>query len=168
MSKRQKRPVDKFIIAIKTEVRNSQDVQTLLDLTYPCTIVGIAWQLEAHVNSIIAGRAGLKWAFNIQRDGATQLLIAPVPPTGPRTNFLTNGSTSDVIISAFQRPQFSEVTTTDLTDHIIEHTVRHEGSTKAMRKLTVGDTLQMTAISDISMLLGGVIVSGVITIWIKA
>ncbi len=118
-----KRPIDKALIVITKDGIDATQVQTILfTATFPCTMVGLRWELSAvqaagtgfckGVWAIIIARQGITVNNMVQTDGST--LFAP------EQDVITWGSWG--------------------IDNNVETTVRI-GDTKSMRKLMGGDRL---------------------------
>ncbi len=137
MSKRRKvgvtnfrtaRPIDKQLKAIKQTVAATQLSSLLLTVTFPCTITGLRWELS--VRNDHAAVDSIFWALVIVRDGN----IASAIGVSDAADFYA--PETDVL--AFGNIQLApnNATTGDST-----HT--WNGSTKTMRKMMGGDTLQL-------------------------
>ncbi len=125
-----KRPVDKVMINIsKTGVDATQVTTTLVTATFPCTVVGLRWDISLIVD---AGSApgDYAWAIIILRDGFTQKTIS-----------LSDGGT-------FYAPeQDCIVFARGINQQVDIGSGKHyNGSTKSMRKLMGGDKLIFLAV----------------------
>jgi len=120
-----KRPVDKLIInVLKTAVDATDVSTTLTTATFPCTIVGLRWDL------VITPGAGTSpgsyaWCVIILRDGVTVSSLA-----------ISDGATlyapeQDVMVFARGSTSISAE----------GNQLHYNGSTKTMRKLMGGDKL---------------------------
>ncbi len=119
-----KRPIDKAIIAILKAGTNATQVETVLaSIAFPCTLTGLRWGLTFTQDAGTA-TAFFYWAIVIVRDGVTVSQITTSDAAtyyAPEQNCLVWGNgTIENNIS---------------TDDYI-------GSTKTMRKLLVGDSIQ--------------------------
>ncbi len=126
-----KRSIDKKLIVIGHTTSTTQQVTTLFTATFPCTLTGLRWTIS-HVNT--AGAVvTTSWALIIVRDGNVVDTIA-----------LSNAA-------SFYNPEQDVLafgTHTDLTTATsIGYDV--QGSTKTMRKLMGGDTLQFISLASV-------------------
>ncbi len=116
-----KRPVDKqLVFVLHTGLNATQQNTTLITVTFPCTIVGIRWNLSA-IQDAGTANASIHWCLNILRDGGTQKVMATTDGATfyqPETDCLAFGVAS-----------------------IDNNTVTNNwsGSTKTMRKMMGGD-----------------------------
>ncbi len=126
---RARRPIDKDLITIRKTITASQQVTTLKTTTFPCTVVGIRWELTA--SSIIATTpVEVIWAIVLVKDGNSANTMATTDAGtfySPEQNVL-----------AFGVAQMPDV---DIGGGPIVHT--WSGNTKTMRKLIGGDLLQL-------------------------
>ncbi len=118
-----KRPIDKSLVAIlKAGVNATQQTTVLLTTTFPCTVVGLRWELS-YEQDAGTGLCAFAWAIVVVRDGVTvdNLVTSDAGSFfNPEENCLVFGS--GTIDNNTQTKQFS-------------------GSTKTMRKMQGGDTL---------------------------
>ncbi len=127
---RVRRPIDKEIVVVfKTGLVGTQAVTTLKTTTFPCTITGLRWDIEA---AQIAGTAVSKIAWAIvlvpEGDAINTLVISDAGSLySPEQNVMAFG---------MGLPQ----TTSNGS--------RFQGSTKTMRKMRGGDLLQFVAVSE--------------------
>ncbi len=127
-----KRPIDKVMIVVaKPTVGTTQVSTTLLTATFPCTIVGLRWDLSVFVDGgTTPGIYG--WAIVIVRQGITVSTIS----TGDGNTFFA--PEQDVMAYGKGANQQIDI-----------GTGRHyNGSTKSMRKMMGGDTLLFLAIGQ--------------------
>lgn len=125
-----KRAINKEIIAVNRTQTSTQAATTLTTATYPCTITGLRWHIG--LKNSYAGANNFWWAIVLVKDGQTADTIAfsdgasIYSPEGNVLAFgvveLDNGA-GDVIFNG-------------------------EGSTKTMRKLQGGDTIQFISITS--------------------
>ncbi len=119
-----KRPIDKAIITVIKAGTNATQVETVLaTITFPCTVTGLRWGLTFTQDAGTA-TAFFYWAIVIVRDRVTVSQISTSDAAtfyAPEQNCLVWGS--GTIENNINKP-------------------RYEGSTKTMRKLLVGDTIQ--------------------------
>ncbi len=125
-----KRPVDKnLIIVSQTSLDSTQQATVLATVTFPCTIVGLRWDISS-ATSAGTGIASIAWAIVKVSQGDTVNTLA----TG-------DGST-------LYAPE-QNVMTWGVGLNIPEDTIGHGlvwiGDTKTMRKMMGGDTLQFIA-----------------------
>ncbi len=123
------RPIDKNIKIINIVIGSSTSIQALVVATFPCTIVGLRWEVS-YTNDTANTSQFVRWAIVLLRDGE----LAGSLGSGnlgtlytPEQNVMAFGA---MIITG---NSFSEVG-------------RHEsGSTKTMRKLMGGDKIVFLA-----------------------
>ncbi len=119
-----KRPIDKAIISIIKSGTNATQVETILaSIAFPCTLTGLRWGITFTQDAGTA-TAFFYWAIVIVRDGVTVSQI----------------STSDA--STFYAPEQNCLVWGNGTIENNISTDRYEGTTKTMRKMLVGDSLQ--------------------------
>ena len=134
MSKRRKsssnnRPVDKALVnVIKATVGASQVSTQIVNLGFPCTILGLRWDLT-FIQDAGTGNCFGSWAIVISRDG--QLLSNIDNTTDAATYYEPE---QDVMSFGWWQ-----------IENNVE-TIMARGETKTMRKLKVGDTLQFIAL----------------------
>lgn len=118
-----RRPVDKNLVSINhLAVDATQQNTTLVTVTFPCTIVGIRWDISV-IQQAGNGHSDYGWCINVLRDGGTQKVMS-----------LTSGST-------FFAPEsdclaFGSGTIDDNNQGNV-----YNGATKTMRKMMGGDKL---------------------------
>ncbi len=118
-----KRPVDKNLISILLSALDAtQQTVTLVTATFPCTIVGLRWNMS-HIQSASTGICDFAWAIVILRDGLTQPTLST-----------TSGST-------FYNPEQDVMAFGVSTIDNNVQSNQWEGSTKTMRKMMGGDKL---------------------------
>ncbi len=66
-AKRAKRPIDKSLIVVNQEATNSQSATTLIDVKFPCTVMGIRWSLAVFGNT--TANELVSWAIVRVREG---------------------------------------------------------------------------------------------------
>jgi len=127
-----KRPVDKLLInVLKTGVDGTQVTTTLVTATFPCTVVGLRWDISCIPNAG-TGIASYAWAIIILRDGVTVSTMA-----------ISDGATlyaPEQDVMAFGRGGHPSAAFAQL-----QH---YNGSTKTMRKLMGGDKLMFIYIGE--------------------
>ncbi len=123
-----RRPVDKLIIVVNKDTIAGSQVQTILTTaTFPCTVVGLRWQITAAQDGGTTACIG-EWAIIILRDGQTA-----------GTLVLSDQGTM------FQ-PEQDVLTWGMWNIDNNTQTKMMEGDTKTMRKLLGGDRLVFIAI----------------------
>ncbi len=127
-----KRPVDKLLInVIKSGVAGSTVTTTLVTATFPCTVVGLRWDISAACD---AGTAlgKVAWAIIILKDGET----------------VNNLGTSDA--GTLYNPEQNVMTwgNSILTGADQATIERWTGDTKTMRKLMGGDKLMFLVVGE--------------------
>ncbi len=118
-----KRPIDKQLINVRfTTVAGTQVAEEIVAIASPCTITGLRWAF-ASIQDGGTGQCRFQWAIVVSFGGSA-----------PSTMSLTSGSTvysPEKDVMAFGVGLIDNNTVT----------IVHEGSTKTMRKLMIGDTL---------------------------
>ncbi len=131
------RPIDKNIVFVtKNAVGTSQVVTTLKTVTFPCTFVGIMWNLN-FASIVTSGDAVARWAIVVVKDGNSANTLGGSDAGDlytPETNVLVWGVSMCSDIDSTTGPSV----------------VHETGTTKTMRKLMGGDLLQFIMISDIA------------------
>jgi len=124
-----KRPTDKKLVVVTLDNIAATQVQTVLvTATFPCTIVGLRWNLT-FTQSAGTGATRTGWGIVVVRDGNTATAIS-----------FTDGAD-------FYTPEQDMLTFgTNTIDNNTE-TGHTEGSTKSMRKLMGGDQLIFIALN---------------------
>ena len=123
-----RRPVDKQLVVVnKSNVDATQVNTTLVTVTFPCTIVGIRWDLSVFQQAG-TGNTLCAWCINVLRDGGTQKVMS-----------LTDGAT-------FFAPESDCLAygTGGIDNNITG--LHYNGSTKTMRKMMGGDKLIFSAL----------------------
>ena len=119
-----KRPIDKNLKYIKkTGVNATQVSTTLFTATFPCTVVGLRWSMDAYQDAG-TGAANILWAVVIVRDG----------------NSANNMGASDA--ADFYTPEQDVLAFGHGSMDNNVDTQHWEGTTKTMRKFMGGDVLQ--------------------------
>ncbi len=141
-----KRPTDKNLVAIElTAIDGTQQNTTMTTVTFPCTIVGIRWNLTVAQGGG-SGAAENYWCINVLRDGGTQKNMST-----------SNGATffapeSDCLVYGVSM----------IDNHA--DTKIFEGSTKTMRKMMGGDKLILSTVGEAT---NTTVVRGVIQFFCK-
>lgn len=127
--------VDKRLIGIvKSPLGTTQLATVLITATFPCTITGIRWDLD-FLNILTTGSPSFNWAIVRVKDGVTVSVMA-VSDAG------TFYSPEQELI-AFGIAHVAD------GDGTVGPMIKHfSGSTKSMRKLMGGDTLQFICDAD--------------------
>lgn len=129
------RPIDKKLVGVVQSLSSAGQVSTtLMTATFPCTLVGLRWNLtglQAHStnNTLIS------WAIVIVRDGqavSTQSISNGGDFYTPEQDVLTYGIKYVSDLDAADSPVIQD----------------WEGHTKTMRKLMGGDTVQLIGLCD--------------------
>lgn len=124
-----KRPMEKKIVTVSHAVTSGGQVSTtLMTATYPFTLTGLRWDLSAIEDT---NGGGVAWAIVVVREGASADTLSVADGAAlyqPESNVVAAG--------VFEVP----ASTTNI--------VRLEGSTKAMRKMQGGDTLQFLTLGS--------------------
>ena len=124
-----KRPIDKQVIVVtQTFAANTQTATTLYTSTFPGTATGILWDLTFTNTAAATNRCA--WALVHVRQGEAAPILSFVDGAilaTPEQNILSWGKFKAV----------SNVATVGHADYVFI------GKTKTMRKLAVGDTLQV-------------------------
>ncbi len=128
---RTKRPIDKNLVTVGfTGITGTQQNTTIFTATFPCTITGIRWSMDAFAD---AGTAtGLNaWCIQVVKDG----LAAQTMALSTGADFLT----PEVNVVAFGA---------GLTQGDQGSSKNYDGTTKTMRKMMGGDLLVFSAIGQ--------------------
>jgi len=137
-----KRPIDKILVNVSQSTDATQVSTTLLTATFPCTVVGLRWDITV-LTDAGTGRGVYSWVIVIVRDGVTASQMSH-----------TDGGTiyaPEQDVMAFGKG-VNQIT--GLTDG---H--QYNGSTKTMRKLMGGDKLLFLAkgeATDTQSFVGGI------------
>ncbi len=124
---RARRPIDKSLISEMKTITASQQETVLITATFPCTIVGLRWELS-FVDIIATTVTNLTWAIVLVKDGQAASTMA-VSDAG---DFYT----PEQNVLAFGVGEFPDA---DLGGG--NSTRDWRGSTKTMRKLMGGDRI---------------------------
>ena len=125
---RVRRPIDKDIISVALgTIDATQSSLTLTTAVFPCTVTG------------------LRWNFSTNQDGGTGLMAGFWAIV-----FLAEGQVLDTLTttngSSFYQPEQDVLTYGVSSIENNSETKEHEGTTKTMRKLKVGDRLVLVAL----------------------
>ena len=127
-----RRPIDKVLIFVRKTGTNATQVSTTLaTASFPCTIVGLRWQIVSHCDAG-TNNGQFTWAIVNVKDGNTANAMAVSDGAAfyaPEQEVLCWGVTSN--------GPFTDGTPTELA----RFPTIHEGNTKTMRKLLAGDQL---------------------------
>ncbi len=126
------RPIDKEIKVVNKSITASQQATTLKTTTFPCTVVGLRWNISAST-ILTSSTSLLYWAIIVVRDGLAASTISTSDAADfytPEQNVLAYG------ISAFPDADAG-------AGSVIQN---WSGSSKTMRKLKGGDLLQFIVI----------------------
>jgi len=126
------RPIDKELIAVNLSVTTTQMDTVLKTTTFPGTVVGLRWSMSAR--SVVTAAQRVDWAIVTTEDGNTVNNIG----TSNAGDFYT----PEQNVLAFGSMQLEASNSTAGPSNFM-----WEGSTKTMRKLKQGDTLEFTIIS---------------------
>jgi len=125
------RPIDKELkVVLKEAIAGSQVATTLKTTTFPGTIVGLRWSMEAAQDAGTANST-LQWAIVVTQDGQT--------PSAMAGSDAADMYTPEQDVLAFG---CAVATGVDQTS------TQFEGTTKTMRKLKQGDVLSFIALSE--------------------
>ncbi len=124
------RPIDKKLICVVQTLSSAADTTTtLVTTTFAATIVGIRWDINIKGN-LSTGDSQNYWALVVVRDG----LSASAMAVGNGNEFYT--PEQDVLA-------FGNTQVTDMDATTGPRSIQYSGSTKSMRKLQGGDTVQL-------------------------
>lgn len=127
-----RRPIDKELKVVNKSVTASQQVTTLKTTTFPCTIVGLRWNLSA-LSILTTAASTMHWAIVVVPDGVAASTMA----ISDAADFYT----PEQHVLAFGMAFFPDA------DAGAGSVVQSwEGSTKTMRKMKGGDLLQLLVI----------------------
>lgn len=142
-----KRPIDKSLINVVQSTGTAQLSTTLVTATFPCTITGLRWDADV-VSSLVL--SGGRWAIVIVRDGQAASTLALSNGSAlyePEQDVLAFG-TWNAFASTGGGPTVQKV----------------QGSTKSMRKLMGGDSIQFISLGDVA---SGAVIEGVLQFFCK-
>lgn len=141
-----KRPIDKLLINIsKDGLANSQTQTILTTATFPCTVVGLRWDIVM-AQDAGTGNAFVKWAIVVVRDGNAASTLA-------------TSDGSDTYTPEQDVMTYGQVAIDNNTE-----AYRNSGTTKTMRKLMGGDLLIFIALGSAT---NTVAVRGVVQLFCK-
>lgn len=129
-----RRPIDKELKVVNSQVTNSVVTTTLKTTTFPCTVVGLRWDVMFTNDNAAEAEAG--WAVVVVQDGDsanTPALSDGADFYTPEQNVLAFGAMALDADGAGQ-----------------ENTMHFSGSTKTMRKLKQGDVLQFITMGNVA------------------
>ncbi len=131
-----RRPTDKELIYVAQTCTTSNTTTTLKTATFPCTIVGLRWNL-AFKGVIATSASTINWIIVLVHDGNSANTISQ-----------SNGAdmyTPENDVMAFGTVMVNE------TDQGVGPMIAHvQGQTKTMRKMQQGDLLQFISLSSVS------------------
>ena len=137
-----KRPIDKSLIYINQDFGTSQTAVDLLTVTYPCTIVGLRWDMIIQQVATVGTMNHIPgaWAIVLQREGLTLDTLGLANGTtlyNPEQQVLAFGSASLYL--------------TQVAGDVVKNDkIHHSGATKTMRKMQGGDKLVLVCRSNVS------------------
>lgn len=129
-----KRPIDKELIAVSQTLTNSQSSTTLKTTTFPCTVVGLRWDLSGS-SSLTTGPSRADWAIVVVHDGLSESTMS----TSDGSDFYT--PEQDVLAFGSGRIMDADGGAGNLQVH-------WSGTTKTMRKLKQGDVLKVISLAS--------------------
>ncbi len=127
---RHARPIDKQLkVVAQTLSSAAQTATTLFTVTFPCTIVGLRWDVS--IQGLITASDHLnRWAIVVVRDGNS-------------ANTMSASNAADFYTPEQDVLAFGVGWTIDRDIGSGPSSITTSGSTKTMRKLMAGDTVQM-------------------------
>lgn len=149
-ARKTKRSIDKRLISVSKTCTTSQGTSTLYTVTYPGTVVGLRWDLATL--SLTTAPAYLLWAIVVVHEGQNATALSG-SDTG---NFYT--PEADILAFGVMRVSNTDSTAGPIAD-------KDMGSTKTMRKLKGGDTLQLIQLCSVA---NGMSLQGVVQFFIKS
>ncbi len=123
-----RRPIDKDLIVVSKTITASQQATTLKTTTFPCTLVGLRWDISMS-SQLTTGVSLLSWAIVIVTEGDSANAMSTSDAASfytPEQNVLTFGLSRYPDADAGAGP-------------VVMH---WNNNTKTMRKLKAGDTVQ--------------------------
>ncbi len=131
-----RRPTDKELIYVSQTATTSNTATTLKTTTFPCTIVGLRWNMTCR--SIIAtGSSTVNWIIVLVKDGNS-------------ANTISQSNGADMYTPENNVMAFGTVDVSDNDLGIGPLSVQVQGQTKTMRKMQQGDLLQFITISTLA------------------
>lgn len=145
------RPIDKKLVGVVQTLSSAAQVSTtLMTATFPCTVVGLRWELSA-LQQHATANSFTSWAIVLVKDGQSV-----------SNQSVANGSdfyTPEQDVLAFGTKWVAEA---DAGTAPV--TADWSGNTKTMRKLMGGDTIQFIGLCD---QVNGAIMRGVVQFFCK-
>ncbi len=131
-----RRPTDKELIYVNQTCTTSNVSTTMKTATFPCTIVGLRWNLT--IRSLISTASPtVNWIIVVVRDGNS-------------ANTISQSNGADMYTPEQDVMAFGTVTVAD-TDVGQGPTIMHiQGTTKTMRKMQQGDLLQFITLASVA------------------
>ncbi len=133
---RSKRPVDKEMIFISHTATTSNTITVLKTTTFPCTIVGLRWDLAMR-NILSTANPLVSWIIVVVHDGNT-------------ANTISQSNASNMYTPEQDVMAFGNLFLIDNDSGQGPTSVHVQGQTKTMRKLQAGDVLQFISFSDVA------------------
>ncbi len=122
------RPVDKQMIIVKKTLAAAQLNSTLFTATFPCTIVGLRWNIS--IQSAHDASDNIVWCVQIVKEGVT----TPTLATSDAATFVT----PEANVMTYGVHELGDVANGQME-------ITDEGHTKSMRKMQGGDKLIFSA-----------------------
>ena len=130
---RQRRPIDKSLISVTKSAQDGTQSETdLLTVTFPCTIVGLRWNISA-IAAAGTAPANCYWAIVVVRDGDSA-----------DTMGVSDGAT-------FYNPEQNVLTfgcAALAPNNLASSATVWTGDTKTMRKMKGGDKLKLIVLGE--------------------
>ncbi len=139
---RPRRNIDKVLRVVKKTGFSAQVGTVLTTATFPCTITGIRWNLGFQGNA--TSTAIIHWCIIIVRDGNAANTIA--------TSDASDMYTPEQNVLSYGVAMLSADSSTAGTNVILM-----EGSTKTMRKLLLGDRIDIIMLASQASSVNGVV-----------
>ncbi len=147
---RSRRPTDKELKYVLQTATNSNVTTTLKTTTFPCTIVGLRWDLQFLI-AIATANPIVNWIIVVVHDGNS-------------ANTISQSNASDMYTPEKDVMAFGTVALMQNDSVLGPGTMHIQGQTKTMRKMAQGDQLQFVTIANTA---SSVTVSGVIQFFCK-
>ncbi len=126
--------LNKELVVVSKGTISTQVSTTLITATFPCTIVGLRWNFSAAQDAGTAA-VNLFWAIVVVREGNTANALSKTDAAtmySPEENVMTFG------VGQFEPGAGTEK---------VYNTIKWDDSTKSMRKLQGGDSLQFIVVA---------------------
>ncbi len=144
-----RRPTDKELIYVNQTVTTSNVATTLKTTTFPCTVVGLRWNMAIRVAT--TGNTFVNWIIVVVKDGNS-------------ANTISQSNGADMYTPEQNVMAFGTIALQGSAQESAE-AFQFQGQTKTMRKLKQGDLLQFISLGDV---VSGALIQGVVQFFCKS